>query len=97
MWKTILILLAVAIILAISMVHVYRSAELHELHKLRAAFDRTRIQIKNTMPPADPDGKERVDRAYDQGEIDALSDAIKLLDSEEASIVLDWIHRLKNK
>lgn len=65
---------------------VYKTAEVHELHKMRAAFEDKRRDIKRLIEEHKTDGNELLN-AYYQGELEEIE--------EVESIINENIHLLK--
>lgn len=68
------------VLMVVSCFFTYREAEVHELHKMRAAFE----DKKHVLEDAYKNPSDR--REEIKGEIAGLEEAIKLLKEEEASL-----------
>lgn len=82
--STSLIILAVAVLallLIVACAHVYKTAEVHELHKMRAAFEKIEHKLEKESEKSTEERKAEI-----RGEIEGLKEAIKLLEEEEASL-----------
>ena len=68
------------ILLAGAAVVVYKGAEVHELHKMRAAFEDKRVKIQRLI---DEHGKHlELDPEYLRGELDEIDELEALIDEE---------------
>jgi hypothetical protein len=78
-----LVAIAILLLMAIACAHAYKSAEIHELHKMRASFEKIELDLEKKYRN---NILER-DRASEiRGEIEGLKEAIRALEEEEASL-----------
>lgn len=81
MWILILIL----IVLIAAAIVTYKTAEVHELHKMRAAFEDRRASIEELIKQKKND--ENFNNDYYQGELEAI-DEVEAIIKEELDSVL---------
>ena len=70
-------LIVFLIVIIVACVITYKTAEVHELHKMRAAFENRRHDLYNNRTPGDTD--------YFRGEEKGLKDAIDIVEELEES------------
>lgn len=69
------------VVLVVAAVAVYKTAEIHELHKMRAAFENRKIDIQKLIEDrkdSDPD----FNYEYYQGELQEIDELNALIDEE---------------
>ena len=77
----ILFLIGLIVLLIVSAVVVYKTAEVHELHKMRAAFEDKKIHIQNFLNEHKDSDLEH-DYEYYIGEIMEIEELESLIDEE---------------
>ena len=76
----VLFFILLIILLAASAVVVYKGAEVHELHKMRAAFEDRRTKIQKLL--IDHGKHLDLDLKYIKGELDELDELESFIDKE---------------
>ena len=81
--------IAFIILIIISCFIIYHEAEVHELHKMRAAFSDIKIRIEHVKAEYDKHQKENKDSSNESfengeliGELKEISEVIKIVDTE---------------
>ena len=78
------IFIGIIILLIVSAVVVYKTAEVHELHKMRAAFEDKRADIKKLIDERSVSLDFNHD--YYQGELEAIDEVESIIDEEIESL-----------
>ena len=76
----VLFIFVLIVLLILSAVVVYKTAEVHELHKMRAAFEDKKFKINKLI---EDHGKHlEVDPEYLKGELDEIDELESIIDEE---------------
>ena len=99
-----LIVILIAVLVIFGCVFVYHTAEHHELHKMRAAFEnKERMLINyynNEKDIISRDGVtilEPIPKKEIQGAIEAMMEVLKMVDKEETEINHEFVNWVKKK
>ena len=79
--KGLLLFIAIVVLIAFSMVHVYKSAELKIIQKTRAAFESREHQLEALLTYAEDEEKESLN-----AKIEEIKEEERILDKEESEI-----------
>lgn len=77
---SVLLIILLIVLLIVSAIVVYKSAEVHELHKMRAAFEDKREDIRQLIIERKMDPNFNYD--YYQGELEEIDELEALIDEE---------------
>ena len=77
---SVLLFILLIVLLIVSAIVVYKSAEVHELHKMRAAFEDKREDIRQLIIERKMDPNFNYD--YYQGELEEIDELEVLIDEE---------------
>ena len=99
-----LIVILIAVLVACACVVVYHTAEHHELHKMRAAFEnKERMLINHYNNEKDVISHdvvtflETIPKKEIQGAIEAMMEVLKMIDREETEINHEFVNWVKKK
>ena len=79
------------LLLAVACIFVYKTAEVHELHNMRAAFENKEHAIKELLDEQKKDPKFNLD--YYQGELEELEEMKAMIENRINELKFDDINK----